>query len=131
MSDMSMYPAFDPPDDVVTVDDGTGFDTNANLPGDTGGETNGYYAGVTENNLGLDSYDYFSTTPGSRTDWLSGLNEMVSQVGNVARNVKQQQQSLRGPQRPTLSQQWKALSPFEQIGFLAVVVGLLFGAFKR
>lgn len=123
-----------------SIDD-AGYVPDANLPGDSQGETNGLYAGVTENQVDGDGYDYFEVNPGGRTDLLSQINDLitggsraVSNIQNAAGRVRANQarnnwQSTHG-YKPTLGEQWGALDTFSKFGFVAALLGILW-AFKK
>lgn len=110
-----------------------GWISDANLPGDTQGETNGLYAGMTSNNISGDGYTYLSANPGTRDTFLQSFFDTVnSGVRNVAQTrqaITQAQQQARTQARygsqPTMMQQWAALSPFEKIGAVASLIAII------
>lgn len=115
---------------------GTGYDTNYNLPGDTQGETNALYAGVTTNNNGDDVGAYLEANPGTRTDILSQASSMLSGITGLVQQGQQATASVAQTQArnnwlsqhaytPTLQESWNALSPFEKIGAIASLIAVV------
>lgn len=127
--------------EVVTSDD-PGYTLDFNLPGDTQGETNGMYAGVTQNHLDEYGYSYLAANPGTRTDYLatfrdilSGARGVISDVGSIQRERARQNAATAYAQRvgyqPSLGEQWNALSIFEKMGFALAVAGLFYAISRK
>ena len=108
-----------------------GFIPDWNLPGSSQGEYNGLYASPTQNVMNPGGYSYLAANPGTRTDLLSGIRSLlegtsgvVQSVGGVQRQVAQANRQAALAAKPTLMEQWAALSAFEKFGFFAAVLGI-------
>lgn len=123
----------------VADTDMTGFIPRENLPGDSQGETNGLYAGVTDNRVDTDGMSYFtSNTPGKGTGSIfDQISSAVKGIGSTVRDVKAQSaatkiadaklnKAVAQANASSIVQQWNALSVFEKAGFALAVVGILY-----
>lgn len=117
------------------VIDTSGFVPDANLPGDSQGETNGLYASMTENTVDTDGRDYLDANPGGKTDFLGGLLSALDGAGKAASRMQTTATQLQRNKaradyerahgyRPTLVEQWEGLDTFTKFGFLAAVFGI-------
>lgn len=125
------------------MDDITGYVTDMNLPGSDMGETNGLYAGVTNNPADSSTlYDYLDDNPGDTTSdtssaasTLGSFGSILGSLGNInaqnnqarataAQLAAQQQLAMASISKPSLLQQWNAMDTFAKLGAVATIIAL-------
>lgn len=128
-------------EDLGTIVDELPVD--ANLPGDSQGETNGIYTGVTippGMNGGdappPDGYEYLYANPGTDSEF---LNRLIGDIKGVTSAVQtynagktstaianaRNQQAIRAAQQPTLFQSFQQLGPWEKLGAIASLIAVV------
>ena len=108
-----------------------GFPKNYNLPGSTGGESNGLYAAVTTNEVVPVDTSVFAQNPGVIQSAFDSANLILANIGNSARLAVQSKAAADTPKAPSLVDQWHKLSAFEQFGFVAAAATLLYMFVRR
>ena len=104
-----------------------GLQKDMNFPESGGGETNGLYAAVTNNEIPAlysdDASSYFDDYSPTILDTVSGI---VDQSMSIYNRTRQQIAAAKLPQRPPASAQWNSLTIWQQLTFTAVAGGLAF-----
>lgn len=107
-----------------------------NEPGSSGGETNGLYASVTENDFYPVDMSYLDDNTPSVFDFnaiggaVAGAVGLVRDVKNAQTQSQLQQikndKVIAQAKLPTMAQEWAKLSIFEKLGFALAVFGVFY-----
>lgn len=105
----------------------------------SGGETNGQYAAVTENEVAPNDGTYLDENSpdvfGDASDWIQTIIGGVKDVSTAISQQKiaqaQTQAQIARIQSPTLSQQWAKLTAFEQMSIVLGVAGFVYLIARR
>lgn len=109
-----------------------------NLPGAAGGETNGLYAAVTENEIVPMDTDYFKLNTPEPFNFWEDIEDIIHGAGGAYEEYLRRQAEAERIRReaeraaqPTMGDQFASLSFWEQAAFVLAIAGFAFVVMSR